>query len=104
MVVSDDSGVSKSYPGEPKPDLQARIPEFRLTFFARHVSPSSSSFLRFPFVWPSFALAAKVRSISQTPTSRPLPAAAKVVDVEEEEARQVTGAGSERDWLEDASE
>jgi hypothetical protein len=72
-----------------------------LTFFALHVSPSSSSHLRLLFVLmlSSFSsLAAKVRSTSHILTSRPFPATAKEVDDVEAVARQVTGAVSVRDF------
>ena len=82
-------------------------PESRLetlTFFARHVSPSSSSFLRLlpALILSSFSpLLAKVRSTSHILTSSPFPATAKEVEDEEAVARQVTGAGSVRDWVDD---
>lgn len=46
-------------------------------------------------------LLAKVHSTSHILTSSPFPATAKDVDDEEAVARQVTGAGSVRDWVDD---
>jgi hypothetical protein len=77
------------------------------TFFALHVSPSSSSFLRLlpAFILSSFSpLLANVRSRSHILTSRPFPATANEVDEDEAVARQVTGADSVRDWVEDDDE
>jgi hypothetical protein len=71
-----------------------------LTFFALHVSPSSSSFLRLLFVLMLSSLpplAANVRSTSHILTSRPFPATANELDDDEAVARQVMGAVSVRD-------
>jgi hypothetical protein len=79
----------------------------QLTFFALHVSPSSSSFLRLLFVLmlSSFSpLAAKVRSTSHILTSSPFPATANEVDDVEAVARQVTGAVSVRDFEDEDEE
>ena len=67
----------------------------KLTFLARHDSPSESSVFRllllsspFPFVW---LCDLKVRSISRIETSTSFPASAKVVEDDEAEARARTG-------------